>query len=261
MRVTVLMSTVNKENIDELELKKKNIKECIIVNQSNKEKNIEKKEKYSMITYCEKGLSKSRNRLIENAKDNTDIAIITDDDVSFVEDYDMIVKNAYKKFDKADVIIFKSLDENGNSRKKYFNKNKRLKKFDLLSICSIEITFKTKSIIDKVKFDEKFGLGASYKSGEENIFLEECRKKGLKIYFYDEFINIHASESTGTSTWSEKDIYDKGVLCKRLYPVLGYFIPMPICLLKKENLEIGFFKSIKTMYKGMYEYTKVVNKK
>lgn len=261
MNITVLMSTMKKNSIDELELKRKNIKNCIIVNQTSKQMAPEKKDKSCMLAYDEKGLSKSRNRLIENCIEDTDIGIITDDDVSFVEDYDRIVEKAYQEIADADIIVFKSLDENGKPRKKYLDNNKKLKKFDLLSVCSIEITFKVNSIKNKVRFDEKFGLAAIYKSGEENVFLEECRRKGLKIYFYNQFINIHPTESTGTSKWGKNDIYDKGALFKKIFPVMSYFIVIPICILKKENLEIGILQAIKTMYKGMYEYTKMVKKK
>lgn len=261
MNIKVLISTMNKNNIDELELEKKNIKNCIIVNQTSIQKKAEEKEGYYMVSYNEKGLSKSRNRLIENLTDNTDIAVITDDDVSFIKDYDKTVEKAYKEINDADIIVFKSLDENGKPRKKYLNKNKKLKKLELLSVCSIEITFKVSSIKNKIKFNEKFGLASIYKSGEENVFLEECRKRGLNIYFYNEFINVHAAESTGMSKWNEKDIYDKGALFKELFPVISYFMVIPICVLKKNNLEIGLFKAIKTMYKGIAEYAKMVKER
>lgn len=261
MNITVLMSTMNKNNVDELELKSKNIKNCIIVNQTSLPILLQKKEKCYMISYNEKGLSKSRNRLIEKSLEKTDVGIITDDDVSFVENYDEIIKKAYQEIEDADIIIFKSLDENGNPRRKYSNKNKKLKKLDLLKVCSIEITFRVKSIKDKVKFDEEFGLAGKYKSGEENAFLEDCRKNGLKIYFYNEFINIHPAESTGMTKWSREDIYDKGALFKKLFPVLSYFIVIPICILKKTNLDIKLLDAIKTMYKGITEYAKRVNEK
>lgn len=261
MNIKVLMSTMNKNSIDELQLKRKNIEGCIIVNQTHVQIPVEKKEDCCMISYNEKGLSKSRNRLIESLSDNTDIAIITDDDVSFVKDYDKIVEKAYREINDADIIIFKSMDENGKPRKKYSNKNKKLKKFELLSVCSIEITFKVSSIKNKTKFNEKFGLASIYKSGEENVFLEECRRKGLNIYFYNEFINVHSAESTGMGKWNEKDIYDKGALFKELFPAISYFMVIPTCVLKKNNLEIGLFKAIKTMYKGVAEYAKMVKER
>lgn len=261
MNITVLMSTMNKNSIDELELKRKNIKNCIIVNQTSKQIETQKKDNCCMVSYDEKGLSKSRNRLIENCTEDIDIGIITDDDVSFVKDYNIIVEKAYEEINDADIIIFKSIDENGKPRRKYSNKNKKLKKFDLLKVCSIEITFRVKSIKDRIKFDEEFGLAGKYKSGEENIFLEECRRNGFNIYFYDEFINVHPAESTGMTKWTREDIYDKGALFKKLFPVLSYFMVMPICILKKTNLDIKLIDAIRTMYKGINEYAKRVNEK
>ena len=261
MNIKVLISTMNKNNITDLELERKHINNCIIVNQTTREMPIQHDENASMISYIEKGLAKSRNRLLDNIPENTDIAIISDDDVSFVEGYEEKIKKAYEEIEDADIIIFKSLDENGNPRRNYKNKTKKLNKLELLSVCSIEITFKVNKIKNKIRFNEQFGLAGIYKSGEENIFLEECRRKGLNIYFYNEFINIHPAESTGMEEWSEKDISDKGALFKELFPKTCYVLVIPICVLKRKNLKKGIFNAIKTMYKGMFKYSKMVKNK
>ena len=175
------MSTMNKQNIEELKLKEKNISNCIIINQIKEP--MEKLEKNDAILYSynEKGLAKSRNRLLEKVETDVDVGIITDDDVIFVKNYRNIVQKAYEEMKDADIIIFKSLDEDGKDRRKYPLQNKKLTKKEILQVCSIEITFKISKIKDKVWFDEKFGLGSKYKSGEENIFLQDCYNKGVKI--------------------------------------------------------------------------------
>ena len=50
-----------------------------------------------------------------------------------------------------------------------------------MSVCSCQITFKRKSIVDNNIFlNEMFGIGSKFISGEENIFLKEALKKKLK---------------------------------------------------------------------------------
>ena len=206
-------------------------------------------------SYNEKGLAKSRNRLLEKIESDVDIGIITDDDVTFVKEYKDIVQKAYDTIKNADIIIFKSLDENGKDRRKYPSHNKELTRKEILQVCSIEITFRVLKIKDKVRFDERFGLGSKYKSGEENIFLLDCYNKGLKIYFYNEAINIHPKKSTG-AIWMEEDIYEKGALFRRLYPKMCFFMVLPIAILKRNICKTNIFNITKLLFKGIKDYKK-----
>ena len=252
MNIKILMSTMNKKDIEELKLNEKNISNCIIINQTKEQiKNIEKGD-VVFYSYNEKGLAKSRNRLLEKIESDVDIGIITDDDVTFVKEYKDIVQKAYDTIKNADIIIFKSLDENGKDRRKYPSHNKELTRKEILQVCSIEITFRVLKIKDKVRFDERFGLGSRYKSGEENIFLLDCYNKGLKIYFYNEAINIHPKESTG-AIWMEEDIYEKGALFRRLYPKMCFFMVLPIAILKRNICKTNIFNITKLLFKGIKE--------
>ena len=100
MNIKILMSTMNKQNIEELKLKEKNISNCIIINQIKEP--MEKLEKNDAILYSynEKGLAKSRNRLLEKVETDVDVGIITDDDVIFVKNYRNIVQKAYEEIKK-----------------------------------------------------------------------------------------------------------------------------------------------------------------
>ncbi len=255
MKIKVLMSTMNRQNIEELKLKEKNISSCIIINQTKEPMEKLEKDDVILYSYNEKGVAKSRNRLLENVETDVDIGIITDDDVTFIKNYENIVQKAYNEIENADVIIFKSLDEKGNDRRKYPIQNKKLTKKEILQVCSIEITFKIAKIKNKICFDENFGLCSKYGSGEENIFLQDCYKKGLNIYFYNEAINSHPKESTGT-IWKEKDIYEKGALLKRLYPKICYFMALPIAILKNNICKTSIVNTTRLLLKGMKDYKK-----
>ena len=255
MNIKPIIATMRRSEISELNLETKNINSALVINQNTKKTKKVKINNYEMITYVEKGLAKSRNRAIENLNGD-EIAIVTDDDVSFISQYETLIKKAYGILKDADAIVFMSKDDNGSSRRKYCKKIKRLNKYNILSVNSIEITFKSKSILENnIRFDEDFGLGSIYGSGEENIFLMDCLKKGLKIYFYPTYINIHPKESTGF-TWNEKDVFDKGALFNRLYPIMSYFISIPILFLKrnqwKNNMKSKDF--ISNYYRGLLEY-------
>ena len=84
MIVKPIISTMNKKSIDDLSLEEKGISSALIINQSKIKLKESTKNNYRMLTFLEKGLSKSRNRGIEQIDSKTDVVVITDDDVSFV---------------------------------------------------------------------------------------------------------------------------------------------------------------------------------
>lgn len=253
MKIEVLMSTCNRQNIKELDLEEKNVDTAVIVNQfapsykKNKCKNI------VMYSYNEKGIAKSRNRLIENM--TGDIEIITDDDIKFVDNYKDIIKEAYDNND-ADIIVFnmKKGDEViGYNKKFYYNR------ISIMSICSCQVTFKSKSIKDKyLKFDEQFGIGSKYISGEENIFLKDALDKNLKILHVPIVINEHPAEETTGERWNEKVIISKGAFSYRSYRKIYIILLLYFSIMKynKYKNDFSFFKFIKLFNKGKKEYIK-----
>lgn len=128
-----------------------------------------------------KGISVSRNIAIKNAIG--DYIIIMDDDVDFLLDS---IERLIKCMDEDDVDI-------GTYYHKYTNgkttKNKEHSfAHNMLNIAnpsSIDICLKRESIIASgVIFDEGFGLGTRYPSGEEMIFLSDCIRSSLKLKRY-----------------------------------------------------------------------------
>lgn len=155
--------------------------DALIINQANQslpEMSIERgNQVVRMLTFSDKGLSKSRNRAIINAKG--DICIIADDDVTYVDHYHELIMNTYKENPDYDIIVFKVPTTNKDRQKEYYTKKTKLGYLKSLKVASYEITFRRKSIIDKnIFFNENFGAGSGkYSMGEENIFLYECLKK------------------------------------------------------------------------------------
>lgn len=110
MEVEVLVSTMNLENTEKL-IESMNIKtKYTIINQVKEKVNLPNEK--NVYNYNEIGLSKSRNRAIEHAV--SDICLIADDDVKYVDNYEQIIKNAYEKNKNADIIIFHLKSQNPN---------------------------------------------------------------------------------------------------------------------------------------------------
>lgn len=255
MNIELLISTMRKDNIDEVNLLQQNISDvnALIINQCKCDKK-EKKNNIRMISTNELGISKSRNKALENA--SGEICIICDDDVVYENNLLEIIQNSFESDKSADIITFKIKTPEGDDFKKYrleeFYHNKRT----ILKTSSIEIAFRLNSIKSKnIKFDESFGLGGQYISGEENIFLMDCLKKGLKIKYVPIVIGTHPKESSGY-VLDEKSIYSKGALFYRLFGLKCIYLNLAFILKKFKEVKFNIFKAIFLIYKGTMDYKK-----
>lgn len=176
---------------------------------------------YSQIS--SKGLAKNRNNCLKNM--TQEINVIADDDVEYVPDFEKTILHEYDTHTDADVITFRV--ERGqhktNEKQGYFVHDK----WSIRKVPSIGITFR-KSSIEKsgVTFDERFGIGSTYKSGEEAIFLQDCLSAGLKIMHVDVPIVRHTHLSSGW-IWDTDQVKAKVAVMWRLYgPLWALIVPL-----------------------------------
>lgn len=254
MKLEILMSTMNCASIEDLQLDKKNIKDNIlIINQTNNN-SVYEKNNVRMYNYKEKGLSKSRNRAIENCRG--DICIIADDDIVYKKNYKNIILNSFKTNPDCDVITFQIETPDGKLYKNYSKSECFHNKRSILKVSSICIAFKSKSIIEKgIRFNEKFGLGAKYVSGEENIFLKDCIDSGLKVKYIPKPIVIHPYDSSGKNLTTKQTI-SKGALFWELFGWKSLFINVIFAIKKRNEYKNRFstLEVIKLLYKGFFDY-------
>ena len=188
--------------------------DAVVINQcdrENKETCIRKSVNGSdqRITYVEtgeRGLSRSRNMAIAAA--DADACILCDNDVEYLPDYEMRIKDGFSKHPDADLIVF--YIKRKEKPVPNYPRSKRMGYLSVMKIFSPEIAFK-RSSIEGIRFDERFGAGSGrYLMGEENIFLYDCLKKGLKIYYEPVMIAKLREEE---STWFKG--YDKDFFISR----------------------------------------------
>lgn len=209
------------------------------------------------MSYYDKGLSKSRNIAIK--KSNADICILADDDLYYTNNYKKSVEAAYLKHKDADIIAFVVKHENKKSEKKVM-KEGRIGFIKSMKISSVQITFKRESIINNnIKFNEKFGAGAKYYFGEENIFLAECLKKGLKIYYVPvKIATLKDSESTWFKGHTKENYNISGAV---YYEMSKYLYPLLILqfVVRKKSLYGKYLSPqdiLKYMFEGVKKYKK-----
>jgi len=254
MDVQVLLSTMNATNYHSL-IKSAKIKKFVIINQITR-KIKTPNEIRDGINVClsvrERGLSRSRNKAILESQG--DICMLADDDMFYVEKYETIVSKSYLKYKNADLIAF-YVDNEDKKLKKPNLKEGPIGFLKSMKLSSVQITFKKKSIIDRnIMFDTRFGAGTDNLMGEENIFLYECLKKGLKIYYVP--IKIATLKKDTQSSWfngyDRNYFYAKGRVFDCMTTIFAPILIIQFAIRKyklfKEKMNL--FAAIKYMYIG-----------
>ena len=174
-----------------------------------------------VINSFEKGLSKSRNKAIENASKKT--CLFTDDDVVFAENFRKDILLAFQNQEKADIITFNHQRIGAvQPQKKWDSAFKHTSK-TIWNVSSIEIAFKVEEIKKKnIAFDTNFGLGSFFETAEEFLFLKTALNQNGNVYFSPEIIVSHPEFSSGKDEGSDTLIYSRAALFYKLHGSFAY---------------------------------------
>lgn len=179
------------------------------------------------------GLSRNRNHAIRHA--TGDILLIADDDVHYDEDSFDIVMRHFRNDATLNIACFQALKRDGDTLHRYssssflFGKRPKGTYFN-----SAEVAVRLGKEIPL--FDERFGLGAPFLSaGEEEIFLFDAFRKGLKVQYFPEVIVRVPGDTTGTKFNEDAAVQrSKGaVLCLMHGKVSAFLRCLKYAILKK----------------------------
>ena len=240
--------------------------DALLINQTDTPMNLDRsiQEKWvRMRSFSERGISRSRNRALDFSKG--EICHIADDDFQCHTDYKKRILQAYQENLDADIIVFRvpNLD---NERDKVFSKSRKQVGFlRSMKVTSTEITFNRQRVLDSgVRFRENFGVGSGkFTLGEENIFLFECLKQGLKIVYVPDEIGI-----TGTreSTWyvglNEDYLYSRGASFAAMSERYAWLMILQYAVRKHKQYRrnMKFIKAYRLMRDGRLEYLDLVGR-
>lgn len=264
LKLEILMSTMNRNSLDFLvnlfpNGSYQNYK-LLIINQTTKDCLLESEhENIRVINSFTKGLTKSRNLALENAVGP--ICLIADDDVNYNINFENIITESFATKTDADVITFKMKDLNGKDFKNY-TESKWHDVKSVQKVNSVVIALKLKNIkASKITFNPHFGLGATFETADEYIFLRDCLKLGLKLWFQSNYILSHVINSSGKALGSDRIIFAKSALFYKYSGILGYlrmfkylFVIFNRGYIKKRE----FLPKIKIGLQGVLAYRKLV---
>lgn len=237
----------------------------LIINQTDPERTLHSDHKHiRVINTEERGLSRSRNMALDHAIGA--ICLIADDDVRYVGDVEEIIVSAFAKAKKEPhnpptIITFQMTDSEGALYKTYPNIKKH-SVASLLGVSSVEIAFdRAKVLASQVRFDTNFGLGATFQTAEEYIFLREVFAKGYLCLFHDDIILSHPQLSSGQFSGKDTIIFARAALRYKYMGRLAYLSMVKYAWFYYRRGEIRFTEipsKIAIAYAGIRKYKSLI---
>lgn len=217
MKIQVLVAAMNQKDLSLVD--KMNIKtDAIVGNQCDHNSvevhNIDGKH-IMYLNFNEKGVGLNRNNALMRA--DADVCLFADDDMVYADNYVEIIERAFDESPDADVIIFNLIEK--VPTRKVIKKKTRVGYLNYLRYGTARVAVRLQSIKRHgIYFNQCFGGGTEHCHGEDNLFLNNCLKNGLKIIAVPNYIATLTEErvSSWNKGYDEKYIKDQGVLYSTL---------------------------------------------
>ena len=256
-RLEVLMSAMNQTDFS-IAHRTKVDSDLLIINQCGEDRYDEIEvngHRWRMISTTSRGLSKSRNLALDNAEG--DICLFCDDDEELCEGYADIILGAYKELPKASAIVFNIKRINYKMKKTYYRIKEARRAPFYRSYGSPMLSFDLAKINKcGIRMNEHFGSGTPWGGGEDNLFQDDMKRCGMKIYEHPS--EIATIDYGGGSLWfhgyTEKYFYNLGAFLRFKYK---FNLPMRearclyTCYKLRREKGLSAFRKLRWMHCGM----------
>lgn len=177
---------------------------------------------------AERGVGLSRNTALQRA--DADVLIFADDDVAYCDGYADVVVNFFKKNKNISLATF-NLQSQNRERPEYIDtKTHNIHLYNCLKYGAFRIAVRREAILaSNITYSLLFGGGAKYQAGEDNLFITDCLKCGLRAKASPDMLGtVKQEQSTWFSGYNEKYYIDRGALFRAMYkraalPMLLFF--------------------------------------
>ena len=181
------------------------------------------------------GCSVSRNATMDYC--TGDVYTFTDDDCWYADNTLEIVKEHFEKYDP-DIAIFQHFDPIVKKSTADYPKEPimGISRRQTLKQLTLDMWFNAHQLDPMTnRFDERFGIGKKYNSGEENIFIMDAYNEGKrKMYYFPVIVAYHPYKRVNYT--DPTSIIGKGPLFKRLFGGFTGFVLFIAFGLKKRKL-------------------------
>ena len=248
MKIQVLVAAVGQT--DRSLPQKMNIQtDAIVANQCD-ENSVEQFEwnghNVKYLNFVERGVGLNRNNALMRA--DADICLFADDDMVYADGYGETLERLFSENPTADVIIF-NIKEKQVSRY-VIPKKMKVGYLNYLRYGTARVAVRLSSVKKNgIYFKQCFGGGTEYSHGEDNIFINSCLKKGLKVIAVPDFLAelTEERESSWNKGYDEKYIRDQGVLYRTLSRKWWRLLCLQDALRRHGSYNMSFYKAFKLM--------------
>jgi len=205
---------------------------------------------------AQRGLARSRNLALEKAQG--ELIWLCDDDVAIGAEAESVILSAFSAHPEADAIAFNVVSDTPERPQRPITAEHTLKLSNSMRYPTYRFVYRLSSLKKAgLRFDERFGSGAIYTSGEDSLFTAACLKAGLKLIAVPgEIGHVKHADSGWFEGYTDKYLHDKGALFEAIF---GFGLPYcALMLYRHPDWRSGrsFFKSLALMAKGARDYRK-----
>ena len=228
MRVQVLVAAMHQE--DKSLLEKMNIQSDAIISNQCAHNSVEDIEwnghAVRYLNFAERGVGLNRNNALMRA--DGDICLFADDDMRYCDGYAETISKVFEEIPDADVIVFNLIEQ--VPTRYVIPKTTRLNYLNFLRYGTARVAVRNASVRKHgIYFNQCFGGGTEHCHGEDNLFLADCLKKGLKAYAVPVFLAelTEDRQSSWNTGYDEKYLRDQGIICTPGFPHYPVFCAQP----------------------------------
>lgn len=205
---------------------------------------------------AERGLSRSRNALLKLA--DAEYLWLCDDDVAIDPEAEERILRAFAQHPEADALCFNVPSDTPERPQPSIAQEHPLKISNSMRYPTYRFVYRLASLRKAgLRFDERFGSGAVYTSGEDSLFTAACLCAGLKIVAVPvEIARVRHADSGWFSGYTDKYLFDKGALFGALF---GFALPYCALMLLRHPAWRGgrsFARALLLMLRGARAYRK-----
>ena len=248
MNIEVLVAAMHQ--IDHNLIEKMHLKTDAIIGNQCDYNSIESFEwnghKIKYLNFAERGVGLNRNNALMRA--TADVCLFADDDMVYVDDYVTKVEKAFQTYPDADIIAFNLIEP--VITRHIITKPYKVNLFNFLRFGTARVAIRLKSVRNKgIFFNQCFGGGTEHCHGEDNIFLSNCLKNGLKMYAVPEYIAELTEErpSTWNNGYGEKYFKDQGALYKIISPKWWKLLCFQDAFRHRKEYAVSWYKAYRLM--------------
>lgn len=215
--------------------------------------------KAKMITTATRGVGINRNLAFMYA--SADILLLADDDIVYADGYEKKLVEAFEENPKADVILFNFLSLNPARPTFVIKKKHRIHWYNCLKYGAFCIAIRREAVLRKnLCFTQLFGGGARHSAGEDNLFITECLRAGLRVIAHPAVLGtVRQEESTWFRGYTQKYYYDRGVLFAAMYGKKAWWILLLFEIKGiRRKKEIPFRRRLLLERKGAREFLRIL---